>query len=167
MAGKHITKQQAELYMKYRNKGLTQEACAAKVGMSSRSGHTIEVGKHHTQQPKRPRDYKTRVSPIDAVWEDDLEPMLRNNPDLQPQTLFIYLQRQYQDSSGNPLYNESILRTLQKTFCETKYWASLCSFVVLESGLKIENPSNNIKSHIVFSAKIPIHLPKNAEFFKF
>ncbi len=100
--------------MKYRNKGLTQEACAAKVGMSSRSGHTIEVGKHHTQQPKRPRDYKTRVSPIDAVWEDDLEPMLRNNPDLQPQTLFIYLQRQYQDSSGNPLYNESILRTLQR-----------------------------------------------------
>ncbi len=48
------------------------------------------------------------------VWEDDLEPMLRNNPDLQPQTLFIYLQRQYQDSSGNPLYNESILRTLQR-----------------------------------------------------
>jgi len=115
MARKHITKQQVKLYMKHRkDTNLTQEACAAKVGISVRSAHTIEQGKHHSQHPKKVRTYKTRKSSIDEVWQQELLPMLEANPELQPKTLLIYLQRTYKDSSGFPLYDNSVLRTLQR-----------------------------------------------------
>jgi len=115
MTGKYITQQQVKLYMKYReNKPLTQASCAAKSGFSVRSAHTIERGQHHTQKPKPQRTYKTRSSPIDDVWDNELRPMLEKNPELQPKTLLIYLQRTYQDESGLPLYSESVLRTLQR-----------------------------------------------------
>jgi hypothetical protein len=115
MSGKHITKQQVKLYMKYRaDKNLRQESCAAKAGFSVRSAHTIDKGKHHTQTEKSLRTYKTRLSPLDEVWDKELRPMLEKHPQLQPKTLFIYLQRTYQDESGMPLYNDSILRTLQR-----------------------------------------------------
>jgi len=115
MARKPITKEQARLYMKYRTiNELTQEASAAKVGISTRSGGTIERNEHYTQRDKRLRHYKTRHSRIDAVWEDELVGMLESNPSLQPKTLWLYLQRTYQDDQGHPVYDESILRTLQR-----------------------------------------------------
>lgn len=115
MEKKYITKQQVKLYMQYRQKGhLTQESCAAKAGFSPRSAHTIDNGKHHTQRPKKIRTHKTRTSPIDEVWEKELLPMLEQNPELQPKTLFIYLTRTHKDKAGNPLYSDSILRTLQR-----------------------------------------------------
>ena len=101
--------------MKYKNEQqLTQELASAKAGFSPRSASTIERGDHHTQHPKRIRQHKTRKSPIDEVWANTLEPMLAGQPTLQPTTLFIYLQRAYRDSEDNPLYDESILRTLQR-----------------------------------------------------
>ena len=115
MAGKYITDQQVKLYMKYREniKG-TQAGCAAKAGLSVRSAYTIEQGCHHSQAPKRPRDYKTRKSPIDEIWQSELVPMLEANPELQPKTLLIYLQRTHVDNLGTPLYEGSVLRTLQR-----------------------------------------------------
>lgn len=116
MGGKYINKSQAKLYMNLRNnKGLTQEAASAKADISIRSGYTIEAGKHYTfkSQP-RIRNYKTRRSPIDQVWESELEPMLSKNPGLQAKTLFIYLQEKYLDEQGNPIYTKSIERTLQR-----------------------------------------------------
>ena len=111
MSGHYITKQQAKLYMKYRQEQqLNQDASAAKSGISVRSGYTIEQGKHHTQRTKIKRQHKTRTSPIDQVWKDDLVSMLEDNPDLQPTTLFIYLERTYQNSAGEPLYKNSVLR---------------------------------------------------------
>ena len=42
MGGKYINKLQAEIYMKHRhNTKITQEAAAAKTGISVRSGRTI------------------------------------------------------------------------------------------------------------------------------
>jgi hypothetical protein len=115
MAGKYIKEQQVKLYMKYReNQTLTQEACSAKAGFSPRSAYTIERGQHHTQRPKKSRHYKTRKSPIDAIWNNELIKMLEKDPELQPKTLLIYLQRTYTDDAGIPLYDESILRTLQR-----------------------------------------------------
>jgi len=115
MSGRHISKQQAKLYMRYRqNSELTQEACSAKAGISTRSGYSIEQGKHHTQKPESPRQHKTRTSPIDKIWEEELLGMLKLNPDLQPMTLFIHLERTYLGEQGDPLYGESILRTLQR-----------------------------------------------------
>lgn len=115
MGKKYIKQQQVKLYMKYRHASkLTQVASAAKVGISTRSGYTIEQGKHYTQRVREPRQYKTRSSPIDQVWIDELEPMLEENPDLQPSTLFIHLSRTHLDEQGNALYDESIMRTLQR-----------------------------------------------------
>jgi len=115
MPGKSITKEQVKLYMNYKSSGnLSQTACAAKSGFSTRSARTIDRGKHHTQRAKKPRDYKTRRSSIDAIWASTLEPMLQDNPELQPTSLFIYLERTFQDSNGQPIYDQSCLRTLQR-----------------------------------------------------
>jgi len=115
MTRKYITDEQVKLYMKYRvTHNLTQEVSAAKAGMSTRSAYTIEHGSHHTQRPKKPRDYKTRQSPLDEIWNTELVRMLENNPDLQPKTLLIYLQRTYTNEQGEPVYNDSVLRTLQR-----------------------------------------------------
>lgn len=115
MAGRYITKEQVKVYMKYREeKNLIQETCSAKAGFSVRSAYSIERGLHYTQRPKKPRSYKTRRSPIDEIWENELVKMLEENPELQAKTLLIYLQRTYIDASGRPLYDESILRTLQR-----------------------------------------------------
>lgn len=115
MAGKHINNQQVKLYMNYRNlKGLTQEAAAAKVSISPRTARTIEHGNHHTQKTPTPRYYKTRTTPIDKIWETELIPLLEKNPELQAKTLFLYLERSHQDETGQPIYKESLLRTLQR-----------------------------------------------------
>lgn len=115
MAGKYITKQQVKLYMDIRKDNiLTQAVSAAKAGISERSARTIDKGQHHTQNPKKIRAYKTRRSPLNDVWDNTLKPMLEENPDLQAKTLFIHLSRTFTDSSGQPVYDESILRTLQR-----------------------------------------------------
>ena len=115
MAGIYITEQQVRLYMSYRNnKLLTQAASAAKVGISTKSAYTIDVGEHYTQTPKQPRAYKTRKSQIDGIWNNELCKMLEANPELQPTTLLIYLQRTYLDENGDPIYDNSVLRTLQR-----------------------------------------------------
>ena len=115
MRRKYINEKQVRLYMKYRqDQTLTQEACAAKVGFSTRSAYDIEHHQHHTQKPKNIRSYKTRKSAIDTLWETELKPMVEKNPDLQPKTLLIYLQRTYIDEAGDSIYSDSILRTLQR-----------------------------------------------------
>lgn len=115
MAGKHIREPQVKLYMKYRTESqLSQEASSAKLGISSRSGRRIEKGKHHAQQSKKMREYKTRTSPLNEVWESDLVPLLEKTPTLQAKTLFLHLERKHQDDSGLPIYKPSILRTLQR-----------------------------------------------------
>lgn len=115
MGGKYINQNQAKLYMSYRESGdLCQSAAAAKAGISERSGRKIEKKHHHTNKIKQPRNYKTRRSPIDEVWADELEPMLQQSPDLQAKTLFIHLQRTHLDDNGFPIYSNSILRTLQR-----------------------------------------------------
>lgn len=120
MGGRYITQSEVELYMKYRNKGLTQEVAAKKLAISVRSGRTIETGQHHTSRSLKKRAYKTRTSPIDEVWDNVLEPMLNKKPNLQPKTLFLYLHRTYRDDAGKPLYDLSIERTLQRRVANWK-----------------------------------------------
>ena len=121
MARKQVTTEQVKLYMKLRQEDkLTQIGCGAKAGFSERTARTIDHGKHHTQHPHKPRQYKTRESSIDKLWEDELKQKLEDNPALQPTTLFIDLQRNYVDDQGNPIYDASCLRTLQRRVREWK-----------------------------------------------
>lgn len=115
MARKRINKEQAKLYMHYRkDKKMTQEIAAAKVGFCVRTARTIESQKHHTQKARQIRNYKTRSCKLDAVWDTKLIPLLEENPELQAKTLFLHLERTYLDASGAPIYKENILRTLQR-----------------------------------------------------
>ena len=93
--------------MESREAGCQQEAAAAKAGISTRSGRRIEKGEHQPCK-HRPR-WRSRPDPLEAVWESELEPMLRREPKLKPMTLFIYLQKKYPGE-----YSRSILRTLQR-----------------------------------------------------
>ena len=61
-------------------------------------------------------DWRTREDPLAAVWEDLLEPMLRQEPRLMPTTLYEYLQEHY------PGEYSKVLRTLQR---RVKAWKSV------------------------------------------
>lgn len=111
MAGKHITQQQRNLYMKYRQTGLNQEVSAAKSGMSSRSGRRIEK---HGNTPKKLHDWRTRKDPFAEVWESELVPLLEKEPSLTGLTLWEHLEEGYPQQ-----YPYSQLRTLQR---RVKHW---------------------------------------------
>lgn len=107
MSGKRINFQQLQLYMKAKNSGLGQETAAAAAGMSVRTASRIENGTHQPQRG-RPHDWRTRPDPLAGVWEGELAPMLKDEPRLEPMTLFEYLQETY------PGEYKGVLRTVQR-----------------------------------------------------
>ena len=94
MPGKSINDQQIGLYMSLRNQGKEQITAATKSGISERSGRRIEKGEI-VPGLKPQRHWRTRKDPFSGIWESEIVPMLSKEPDLQPRTLFEYLQRQY------------------------------------------------------------------------
>lgn len=115
MAGKRITKKQAEIYIMARNKNCTQIVAAAKADISERSGRSIEKGLW-SNIPK-PRHWRTRPDPLAAVWDTEIIPMLEKSPGLLPITLLEYLQKKY-----SAQYPDSVLRTMQR---RVKKWKAL------------------------------------------
>ena len=113
MPGSRITRNQEELYMKSRQKGLTQEAAAARTGISTRSGRSIE---HHGRKPN-PRHWRTRPDPLTTVWDEHLVPLLEREPELTGLTLLEYLQDTFPDQ-----YDQTVLRTLQR---RVRHWKAV------------------------------------------
>ena len=111
-----IQKTQAALYMKARNQGKTQTNAAAGAGISERTARRVDVGEHNGQQPPHSRNYKTREDPLSDIWDNELVPMLKQQPGLLPITLFEHLQDKYPGK-----YNKSH-RTLQRRI---KQWHAL------------------------------------------
>ena len=101
--------------MNARESGLKQTEAAKLAEFSERTGQRIESGNH---RPNRGRmhDWRTREDPLAAVWDDVLEPMLRQEPRLMPTTLYEYLQEHY------PGEYSKVLRTLQR---RVKAWKSV------------------------------------------
>jgi len=93
--------------MNARKIGLNQAKAAYIAEVSERTGQRIESGQH---QPNRGKvaDRSPAQDPLGAVWEQELEPMLRKEPRLKPMTLFEYLQDTY------PGKYPQVLRTLQR-----------------------------------------------------
>lgn len=102
--------------MQHRQQGKSQETAAAKAGISARSGRRIESAST-TPRPKNDRDWRTREDPLDAVWETELVPLLRAEPELTGTTLLEYLEEHYPTH-----YDQRILRTLQR---RVKQWKAL------------------------------------------
>lgn len=114
MPGKRISEQQVERYMSSRKEGYTQPASALRAGFSERTGREVESGRRKIEQ----QHWRTRQDPFAAVWENELRPMLTNEPALSPTTLLEYLQDKY----GIELYPQKRLRTLQR---RVKKWKAL------------------------------------------
>jgi hypothetical protein len=115
MSRQTIQSYQVKVYKNARELGLKQTEAAAIAEFSDRTGQRIEAGVH---QPNRGRlrDWSTRSDPLAGVWEEELEPLLRREPRLQPMTLFEYLQEHY------PGQYPQVLRTLQR---RVKTWKAL------------------------------------------
>ena len=62
-----------------RMEGKTQETAAAKAGMSVRSARKWQSGPLPSATKPEHR-WRTRPDPFDGVWEDEIEPLLRNDP---------------------------------------------------------------------------------------
>lgn len=102
--------------MNAREQGHTQEAAAAKSGISIRSGSNIENNKRPDPKTQE-RYWRTRQDPLIDVWDSELEPMLENTPNLQAITLLEYIQANYPGK-----FEDKILRTLQR---RVKQWRAL------------------------------------------
>lgn len=107
MPGKQIKTYQLRVYMNAREIGLTQVDAAAIAEFSQRSAQRIDAGVHQPQRGKR-QACRSTPDPLAPVWEQELEPLLRQQPRLKPMTLFEYLQDRY------PGQYEQVLRTLQR-----------------------------------------------------
>ena len=107
MHGKTINQKQVNLFMSHRKQGDSQIIAAAKADISVRSARRIEHNQHSTQ-PKI-RQYKTRKDPLGGAFEKHLLPLLNENPQLLPMTLFEELMRLCPDQ-----FDQSCLRTIQR-----------------------------------------------------
>ena len=101
--------------MNARESGFKQTEAAKLAEISERTGQRIESGRHRPNRG-RAHDWRTREDPLAAVWDEVLEPMLRQEPRLMPTTLYEYLQEHYPGQYG------SVLRTLQR---RVKLWKAV------------------------------------------
>lgn len=99
MSGTILNRQIVELYMDYRGKN-NQKVAAAKAGISVRSAQRIDSEEHnYFQEPKAKK--RTRKDPFEGVWEEELVPLLRENPNLMAVTLLEHIQYKYPEKYPN------------------------------------------------------------------
>ena len=79
--------------MNLRDSGKKQRESAYCSGISERTARRID--KNGIKQ-KVVHNWRTRSDPLEEVWSK-LESLLAEAPDLQPSTLFYYLQDEYPD----------------------------------------------------------------------
>ena len=112
MPGKRNTQHQESLYMSKRQQGKSQETAAAKAAISERSGRRIENDERHSVPGER--HWRTREDPLEAIWENELVPLLEKESELTGLTLWEYLEDEH---TGQFPYK--VLRTLQR---RVKHW---------------------------------------------
>ncbi len=107
MPGKRITDYQVNKYKELRRQ-FSQEAAAAKTGISVRSARRIEPTTTLPSQ-RGARTWRTRPDPLAEVWEAEIVPLLRSAPGLTAVTLLEEMQRRYPGR-----FDTKLLRTLQR-----------------------------------------------------
>jgi transposase InsO family protein len=115
MPGKRIRDHQVTKYKRFR-KQFSQEAAAAKVGISVRSARRVEqCTRLPSQRGLRP--WRTRADPLAEVWDCQIKPLLQSAPGLTAVSLLEEMQRRYPGRFG-----PGILRTLQR---RVRQWRAL------------------------------------------
>ena len=90
--------------------GKTQETAAAKAGMSVRSARKWQSGPLPSAT-KQDRWWRTRPDPFDEVWEEEIEPLLRDDTKgkLKATTIIEWLEEQHPGR-----FSAFQLRTMQR-----------------------------------------------------
>jgi transposase InsO family protein len=105
--GNRISDIQVIKYKQLRSK-VTQEAAAAKTGISVSSAYRIDRRVVLPSQQGR-RHWRTRIDPLSEVWDAEVLPLLERAPGLMAVTVLEELQRRHPGGFG-----EAVLRTLQR-----------------------------------------------------
>ncbi|MCY4653543.1 MAG: IS21 family transposase [Dehalococcoidia bacterium] len=106
-----ITDQQVVLLRQKIMEGKTQKAAAASAAMSERSARDWQLGELPSDRKKARRRWRSRPDPFADVWESDVVPLLRTDPDgdLSATIILEWLDERHPDRFGG-----SQLRTLQR-----------------------------------------------------
>ena len=106
-----ITDQQVVLLRQKLMEGRTQQAAAASAAMSERAARKWQRGSLPSERKKAARSWRTRPDPFADVWESDVEPLLRSDPEgeLSASTILEWLDERHPGKFGR-----SHLRTLQR-----------------------------------------------------
>jgi len=107
VAGKRIGDHQVGIYKKLRSKH-SQEVAAAKSGISVRSARRLDEIEALPSQ-RAARSWRTHPDPFEAVWQNEIVPMLEEAPALTAMTLLEEMQRRHPGK-----YEDALLRTLQR-----------------------------------------------------
>jgi hypothetical protein len=94
----------------------TQEAAAAKVGISTRTARRIERGAVLPSQKPR-RSWRTRPDPLVEVWASEIVPLLVAHPGMLATTILQHLQDLHPGRFG-----VGVLRTLQRRI---RHWRAV------------------------------------------
>ena len=105
--GNRITDLQVIKYKELRGKH-TQEAAAAKIGISVSSAGRVERCAVLPSQ-RGPRVWRTRAYPLGEVWGSEVLPLIEGAPALMAVTVLEELQRRHPGG-----FDGSVLRTLQR-----------------------------------------------------
>ena len=108
MSGQRITDRQVRRYMDKRRQGATQAVAAAQAGMSERTARRFEANPVLPSQRPSRSGKRTRIDPLEEVWDSEIVPMLTQHPHLRATTILEELRRAHAD------YDERVLRTLQR-----------------------------------------------------
>ena len=106
-----ITDQQVVLMRQKLMEGKTQQAAAASAAMSERSARTLQRALLPSVRRKNRHRWRSRPDPFADVWESDVVPLLRTDPEgeLSATTILEWL-----DERHPGRFSGSQLRTLQR-----------------------------------------------------
>ncbi len=110
MPGQHLTDEQRRKFMKLiTEEKLSVETAAAKSGFSRKTGFRIKKESRSvtSTEEKKPRR-RRRPDPLEAIWDSQVLPILRNSPGIRPSAVFYELLR------NNPELDPGIRRTLER-----------------------------------------------------
>ena len=93
-------------------KDKTQITSAAKAGFSERSARRIESGQRQLG-PLKPREYRTRKDPLEAIWQPVVVPLLKRSSAITPVGIFDYLCEEHSDVFL-PQYRRTLERRVRK-----------------------------------------------------
>tara|TARA_R110002020_G_scaffold54936_1_gene152760 strand:+ start:2363 stop:3856 length:1494 start_codon:yes stop_codon:yes gene_type:complete len=159
--GTRITDQQVTIYMKHRKRN-SQVIAAAKAGISERSARRID--KLDEQPLSNKRQWRTRIDPLESIWDSIVVPLLQGDATLTPVGIFDHL-CEFHTDKFNPSSRRTLERRIHKwralygsskevVFLQTHEYGLLgmCDFTHVKSPVTIA--SEPLK-HMLFHYRMP------------